>query len=97
MDYLAIDNFLFEHSGSYFDDNEDPMLIVFSLDFKRGVKSRVKELKHLLTGVGYKQIKIENDPKENVIWLVVKGSYRTFDEKMREATEITEDPINITE
>ena len=91
--YLEIDTFLFEHKGCYFDDYNDPMLIVFALDIKRGVK----KLKQMLTHIGYKQIRTELDASEKVIWVVVKGSFRSFDEKMQEATEVTEDPINIME
>ena len=95
--YLEIDTFLFEHKGCYFDDYNDPMLIVFALDIKRGINSRVKELKQMLMHIGYKQIRTELDASEKVIWVVVKGSFRSFDEKMQEAIEVTEDPINIME
>lgn len=97
MDYLAIDMFLTEHKGCYFDDYSDPMLIVFALDIKRGVKSRIKELKQLLRDVGYTKIGTEIDANEKVIWITVKGSFDRFHEKIGEAVKeaTTEDPINI--
>ena len=99
MAYLAIDMFLTEHKGCYFDDYSDPMLIVFALDMKQGVKSRIKELKQLLKNVGYKKITTELDASEKVVWVVVKGSFDSFHEKIGEALKeaTTEDPINIIE
>ena len=100
MNYLSLITYLDEFRGCYFDDRDNPDLIVIAFDSEKGKnRRRIQDIKLMLLCLGYTGVQVEYSANKQTIWITVQGSYWHFDTKVNEEldTEETTDPINIEE